>query len=86
MKDAVGLKCTFGAGMFPAEYAVETMTADGKRISLFTSDEFLSKERNLLMVNVVDRTPDIFLVRLPGYPLEVSSRFVNVPAASIVEL
>lgn len=86
MKDAVGLRCTFGAGMFPAEYAVETMTADGKRISLFTSDEFLSKEKNLLMVNIIDRAQDIFLVRLPGYPLEVSSRFVNVNAADIVEL
>lgn len=86
MKDAVGLKCTFEAGMFPAEYAVETMTSDGKMISLFTSDDFLSKDRNLLLVNIIDRTQDIFLVRLPGYPLEVSSRFVSVPAANIVEL
>lgn len=86
MKDAVGLKCTFEAGMFPAEYAVETMTSDGKMISLFTSDDFLSKDRNLLLVNIIDRTQDIFLVRLPSYPLEVSSRFVSVPAANIVEL
>lgn len=86
MGDAVGLKCTFASGMLPSEYAVETTTADGRTISLFTSDQFLSKDRNLLVVYVIDKDHDTILVRLPGSPLEVSSRFINVNADSIVDL
>ncbi len=86
MRDAVGLKCTFESGMLPTEYAVETTTAEGRRVSLFTSDQYLAKERNLLMVHVIDRNQNTFLVRLPDSPLEVSSRFINVNAENIVEL
>ena len=86
MADAVGLKCTFGSGMLPSEYAVETTTAEGKKVSLFTSDQFLSKDRNLLLVYFIDRVHNTILVRLPDSPLEVPSRFINVNAENIVEL
>ena len=86
MGDTVGLKCTFVSGMLPSEYAVETTTADGRKVSLFTSDQFLSKDRNLLRVYFIDRAHNTILVRLPDSPLEVSSRFINVNAEDIVEL
>ena len=72
--------------MLPSEYAVETTTAEGKKVSLFTSDQYLAKDRNLLVVYVIDRVHNTILVRLPDWPLEVSSRFINVNAENIVEL
>lgn len=86
MGDAVGLKCTFVSGMLPSEYAVETTMADGRTVSLFTSDQYLAKDRNLLLVYIIGRDQNTILVRLPDSPLEVPSRFINVNAENIVEL
>ncbi len=85
MGGTAGLKCTFESGMLPSEYAVETTTAEGQKISLFTSERYLSKDRGLLLVYVIDRVQNTILVRLPDSPLEVSSRFINVDAEDVVE-
>lgn len=83
------LKCTnVSAGMLPGEKAVETETADGRKISMFVSDsaEVFREEGNLVRVFVLDHDADTYLVYLPVTPLEVSSRCVAVSREKVVAL
>jgi len=83
-----GLECTeVSNGMLPGEKAIETMTVDGKKISLFVSEspEVFEPNRRLIRVDILDETSDAYLVYLPAPSLEVSSRFVNVPKGKVVE-
>lgn len=74
-------------GMLPGEYAIETTTVDGKKISLFLNEnpQIVEPEKNLIRINVLQRSPLGWLVYLPASPFEVSSRFVNVPKDNVVE-
>lgn len=83
------LKCTnVSAGMLPGEKAVETETADGRKISMFVSDsaEVFRADGNLTRVFVPDQTSDAYLVCLPVTPLEVSSRCVAVSREKVTSL
>ena len=86
MTGAVGLKCKIGPGMFPTEYSVEMKTAHGKTVSFFASHDKVRKDRQLLVVEPLDRGDEVVLVWLPGYPLESPSRYLNVKAADVVDL
>jgi hypothetical protein len=81
-----GLRCKISPGMFPGELAIETKITGGKTVSLFASKDVVNEIEKLLLVNVIDRTKDNFLVYLPAAPIEVASRTISVPRDEVVEL
>ncbi len=50
------LRCRVSAGMLPTEYTVVTTTSEGKLISMFAPESFVSPEKGLIRVTVLDMT------------------------------
>ena len=65
--------------MLPTEYTVVTTTSEGKLISMFAPESFVSPEKGLIRVTVLDTRDGAALVYLPVSPFEISSRTVRVP-------
>lgn len=80
------LKCSIvEPGMLPGEYAVETETLGGKKVSLFAPAEKVKQGERLIRVDVVDEKEASTLVRLPAPAFEVSSQMISVPKGNVMQ-
>jgi len=64
------LKCDVSSGLFPEERSVTFSSADGERVELFCSKDFLKGDN--LEVEILDKKDTRCLVRLPADPLTAS--------------
>lgn len=71
--------------MLPGEYAVETETLGGKKVSLFAPAEKVKQGERLIRVEVVDEKEASTLVRLPAPAFEVSSQMISVPKGNVMQ-
>lgn len=78
------LRCEVEPGMLPGEYAVETETAAGSKVSLFAPEDKVRASEKLMRIEVLEESSGAILVRLPSPALEISSQEVTVPRKSVV--
>jgi hypothetical protein len=82
------LRCAIAPGQFTGEYAVSATQSNGEGFSLFVDEQLVDREppqgasvrgEGWLRVEVIDRSGDQALIKLPAASLEMG-RFVTVKA------
>ncbi|MBF0568170.1 MAG: hypothetical protein HQK95_04815 [Nitrospirae bacterium] len=78
------LKCSdISEGMFPNEYAVESITADNAEFSLFAHKTLVNEKEKLLKVTILDCRDDVCLVILPNEAYGVFKNMITVKIENI---
>lgn len=91
METTIWLRCRLSPGQFSGERVVSAEDFRGSVFSLFVPDEYVRPDAQLMegqtvdglvQVEVVERSHDLALVRLPRQPLE-NGQFVTVPISAL---
>ena len=75
------LKCKIDSGMFSDEFSIEIENNEGKKLSFFTTEEFIKKTlgESLVKVQVISENK----ISLPTETFETGTSAVNVPSQNL---